>query len=69
MRTYILIKRLEGEIARLNEEIDARIVRGLSYKTLSRRHKSLVEELRTVRRRSTSDVFGRLTRYASVFLM
>lgn len=69
MRTYILIKRIEGEIARLNEEIDMRIIKGQSYKILSRKHKLLMEQLRLVKRAAPASVFSRFTRYASVFLM
>ncbi len=67
MKRYILIRRLEGEIAKLNEAIDMRIVRGISYKSLSRRHKVLVAELRSLKR--TPSMMNRFTQYASVFLL
>ena len=67
MKRYILIRRLEGEIAKLNEEIDMRIVRGISYKMLSRQHKMLMAELRSLKR--TPSLMNRFTSYASVFLL
>lgn len=67
MKRYILIRRIENEIAQLNEKIDMRILKGISYKNLSLRHKVLITQLRAVKR-STSLV-SRFTQYASVFLM
>jgi hypothetical protein len=67
MKRYILIRRLEGEISKLNEEIDMRIVRGVSYKTLSRKHRVLMAELRSLKR--TPSMMTRFSQYASVFLL
>jgi hypothetical protein len=67
MKRYILIRKLESELAKLNEEIDARIMRGLSYKALSRKHKGLVVELRALKR--TPSLMNRFAQYASVFLL
>ena len=50
-----LITTLSREIAELNEQIDMKVIRGISYKNESRRHKLLVSML--------SDV-GRHTRVA-----
>ena len=79
MNTYTLIKKLYKEIDEINEEIDVRIEKGLSYKVLSRRHKILVEKLRSLDRPSTlsiglskvwpKGIMGKLAQYASVFLM
>ncbi len=75
MSTYNSIRKIEREISRLNEQIDLRIVRGLSYKTLSRQHKLLVTELRDLRREAGSEIswsknfMMKFTQYASVFLM
>jgi hypothetical protein len=57
MSTYTSLKKLYKEIDKINAEIDARIKRGLSYKTLSRRHKLLVEELRSLQPQSIASVF------------
>lgn len=67
MKRYILIRRRESEVAKLNEEIDMRIVRGVSYKALSRKHKTLLAELRSLKR--TPGIMSRFAQYASVFLL
>ncbi len=67
MKRYILIRKLESEIAKLNEEIDMHIVRGISYKNLSRRHKVLMAELRQAKR--APSIMDRFANYASVFLL
>jgi hypothetical protein len=67
MKRYIAIRRLESEIAKVNEEIDARILRGVSYRTLSRKHKLLLAELRSIKR--TPGIMSRFAQYASVFLL
>lgn len=67
MKRYILIRRIENEIAKLNEEIDMRIMKGISYRNLSLRHKVLMTQLRAVKR--SPSMMTRFTQYASVFLM
>jgi hypothetical protein len=67
MKRYILIRRIESEIAKLNEEIDVRIMKGISYKNLSLRHKILMTQLRAVKR--SPSLVNRFAQYASVFLM
>lgn len=49
--TVVMSKRetfhlIEEEIDRINEEIDRKIIRGLSYYKESRRHKKLLRDLR-----------------------
>lgn len=39
------IKAIRAEIDRLNQEIDLRIIRGVSYRRESRRHKALMSQL------------------------
>lgn len=41
---------IEGELRRLNETIDMKIVRGLSYREEARRHKALLSQARQLRR-------------------
>ncbi len=36
---------IRAEIKRLNEDIDMKIIRGLSYRNEARRHKSLISQL------------------------
>ncbi len=67
MKRYIQIKRIENEIAKLNEEIDMKIMRGVSYRSLSLQHKVLMTQLRAVKR--SPGVMSRFAQYASVFLM
>ncbi|MDP3962326.1 MAG: hypothetical protein Q8Q03_00445 [bacterium] len=71
MTTYNLMKKLYREIDRLNEEIDMRIERGLSYKVLARRHKYLMEELRSIDPQPivSRGIMNRLAQYVSVFLV
>ena len=83
MSTYTSIKKVERDLKKVNDAIDARIVKGLSYKVLGRQHKALLEELRALKQvsaRSTRTVANiespwskgimtRLAQYASVFLM
>ena len=74
MTTYNLMKKLYREIDRLNEEIDMRIEKGLSYKILARRHKYLMEELRSIDPQPIVSVvprgiMNRLAQYVSVFLL
>ncbi len=83
MSTYTLIKRLYKEIDDINVEIDAKIEKGQSYRTLAKRHKTLIDQLRSLDRPSTLSIgisktvskvwpkgfTGKLAQYASVFLM
>ena len=72
MSTYISIKRIQAEIEEINEAIDMKIIRGLSYKTLSARHRMLMSQLRSLKTQQAivfRGIMGRLTRYASVFLL
>ncbi|MEY2664720.1 MAG: hypothetical protein RIT04_528 [Candidatus Parcubacteria bacterium] len=39
------IQMIRAEIKRLNEEIDMKIIRGISYRGEARRHKSLMSQL------------------------
>lgn len=77
MSTYNLMKKLYREIDSLNEEIDMKIEKGLSYKVLARRHKYLMEELRSIDPQPQSKpiaivsrgIMNRLAQYVSVFLL
>jgi hypothetical protein len=73
---------LQKDIEKVNEEIDLRIIRGLSYKSLSKKHKMMMERLHALNRVASSStatksiesswskgLMGRLAQYASVFLM
>ena len=53
MSNRILEKKLRRELEALNDQIDEKIIRGLSYVRESRRHKFIVNSLANLRR-STS---------------
>ena len=57
------IKTIRMELDKLNQDIDLKIIKGLSYARESRRHKMLMSELRKITRQS--GFFGRL---ASAFI-
>lgn len=65
------MKKLYREIDNLNEEIDTKIERGLSYKVLARRHKYLMEELHSLDPQPivSRGIMNRLAQYVSVFLL
>ena len=46
-----LAKTLSSEIKEINEVIDMKVIRGLSYRTEAKRHKLLVRMLQDVNRR------------------
>jgi hypothetical protein len=82
MSTYTLLRRLQKEIEKVNEEIDLRIINGLSYKSLSKKHKVMMERLHALNRVASvstrtksiesswsKGLMSRLAQYASVFLM
>lgn len=49
MSKNTLTKEIQREIARLNDTIDRKIVRGKSYRDEARRHKMLLSELQKLR--------------------
>lgn len=66
----IFVKELRREINKLNQEIDRRIIRGISYKNLSRRHKILVSKLNSATSYPSSSYgfFDKLNRVVSTFM-
>lgn len=48
MSTNTLVRELKKEINTLNAVIDMKIIRGLSYKNESRRHKFLSKQLKSL---------------------
>ncbi len=50
-------KAIELELARLNERIDAKILRGQHYAQESKKHKELLQQ---IRRQSRASIFSRL---------
>ena len=46
MSKHQTIKTIRSEISRLNQEIDLRIIRGVSYTREARRHKFLMMQLK-----------------------
>jgi hypothetical protein len=49
-----LVKTLNSEIREINEIIDMKVIRGVSYRTEAKRHKLLVRMLQDVNRRIQS---------------
>jgi hypothetical protein len=70
MSKHTFIKELRKELNRVNEEIDMRIIKGYSYRTLAKRHKYLVDKLNSVTRYSSSSYgfLGRLNRVVATFM-
>ena len=70
MSKYTFIKELRKEIKYLNEQIDRRIIKGYSYKDLSRRHKNLVDKLNSITKYSSSSYgfLGRLNHIVSTLV-
>lgn len=62
------IKAIRSEIEKLNKEIDLRIIKGLSYKDLSRRHKFLHSQLENINEFKRS-WFGRSWGLVSSFIV
>lgn len=59
-----MIKTIQQEIDALNWKIDVKIIKGLPYRTESRRHKFLVSQLKALSRARQS--YGWLSRTANV---
>lgn len=53
MSKKTLIKEIRKEINNLNIEIDMKILKGLSYKKESKRHKFLMSQLRSISHQSS----------------
>ena len=53
MSSHTFKKAIERELQKLNEEIDNKIVKGLSYVRESRRHKALLRQLNSFQRHSS----------------
>ena len=71
MTTYALMRKLYRQIDDLNSEIDAKIVKGLSYRSLARRHRLLMEELHSIEPQPTisKGIINKIAQYVSVFLL
>ena len=52
------ITSLENQLAKLNEKIDAKIMRGLEYRAESRQHKLLLQKLRGQKKSSLFSLFA-----------
>jgi len=67
MSKYQAIRTIRNEIGRLNHEIDLRIIKGLSYREQSRRHKFLISQLGRLHR-ANSSWFSRSFGFVSTFV-
>ena len=64
-------KTIRAELSMLNEVIDQKIIRGLSYKSEARRHKLLISQLGYMRRSHffKKNWFERSARLVATFLL
>lgn len=62
MSKHQVIRTLRQEIASINQDIDLRIIRGLSYRRQALRHRMLTAQLHRLTRRES--VFGRMLGFA-----
>jgi hypothetical protein len=60
-------KAIEQELRKLNEEIDSKIVKGLSYMKESKRHKTLLRQLNSFNRHTS--LFQRSFNLVTTFLL
>ena len=68
MSKYQTIRAIRAEIGRLNREIDIRIIRGVSYRRESLRHKILSSELAELVNGRSAGWFSRSFRFVSMFM-
>jgi len=62
-------KAIEQELKKLNEEIDKKIVKGISYMKESKRHKALLRQLdRLTNRKNAFHFFQQSYNFISTFL-
>ncbi|MEN9604761.1 MAG: hypothetical protein RJB39_446 [Candidatus Parcubacteria bacterium] len=70
MSTNTRIKTIQSEIERINQEIDMKILRGLSYKKESKHHKFLLTHLSDIlKNRGGSRWFAKAAHVMSSFLL
>ncbi len=62
------IKAIRMELDRVNQEIDLKIIKGLSYVRESRRHKLLMSQLRRSISATQSSWFGKSLSFISTFM-
>ncbi|MFA6554106.1 MAG: hypothetical protein WCS89_01210 [Candidatus Paceibacterota bacterium] len=67
MSKHQAIKTIRSEIERLNREIDLRIIKGLSYRQQSQRHKFLMAQLARLSK-IQSNWFGKSLSFVSTFM-
>lgn len=60
-------KAIEQELRKLNEEIDSKIVKGLSYMKESKRHKALLRQLNSFKRHT--NLFQKSFNLITTFLL
>lgn len=71
MSTFILEKNIQTEIKRINDIIDIKILKGLSYRREALRHRFLLNRLSDLHRLSKfhSNWFQRATNIVATFLL
>jgi hypothetical protein len=63
MSKHQVIKTIRSEIENLNQDIDLRIIKGVSYRRQALRHKLLIAQLNRLAPRRIS-IFGRVLGFA-----
>jgi len=69
MSKHKLIREIRREIRLLNWAIDSKIIKGLSYREESRRHKFLLMQLNHLKRSTRQSILDRMSQFASVFML
>jgi len=64
MSKFKIISLLSSELAKLNQEIDLKIIKGLSYEKEARRHRTLLSQLKRLQRES---FWSKSLQYLSLF--
>lgn len=64
-----LIKTIHTELEKINEQIDLKIIRGISYGREARRHKFLISHLTQAIRKTDTSWMSRTAHMVSSFLL
>lgn len=62
-----MLRSVQNEINSINKKIDEKIIRGLSYSTEARRHKTLLKQFSELSKEASSGIFSRLGFLTAIF--
>ncbi len=68
MKKYFLAHAIKSELDRVNQEIDIKIIKGVSYIRESRRHKMLLSQLKQLRKNRATGWMSRAASMVSLFM-